>query len=72
MISYTYIGKAYESTSVGNLSSYSLLNMSGGYSLSNRVRIFGRIENMLDENYETAAGYESPDLSAYGGIELAI
>jgi vitamin B12 transporter len=72
LISYTYIGKAYESTSVGNLSSYSLLNMSGGYSLSNRVRIFGRIENMLDENYETAAGYESPDLSAYGGIELAI
>ncbi len=72
LISYTYVGKAYESTSVGNLSSYSLINMSGGYRISDKIKFFGRVENMFDENYETAAGYESPDLSAYGGIELAI
>ena len=72
MISYTFVGESYESSSVGNLSSYSLINMSGGYRISDKIKFFGRIENLLDENYETASGYNSPDLSVYAGVELAI
>lgn len=72
-LGYTFAGKAYDDPrNLNQLSSYSLVNLSGSYRIAKDVNIFGRIENLFDEDYETAEGYNSPGLSAYAGIRLEI
>lgn len=47
------------------LASYTLLNLSGDYRLSPAWSLGARVENLLDEHYQLADGYNSPELSAY-------
>lgn len=47
------------------LVSYTLLNLTGEYRLSKQWSLKGRIENLLDEDYELASGYNTPGASAY-------
>ncbi|GAB4535537.1 MAG: TonB-dependent receptor [Thermodesulfovibrionia bacterium] len=70
-LGYTFAGKSYDdANNLNELSSYSLVNISGDYKIAKGVNIFGRIENLLDEDYEVASGYNSPGFSAYAGIRL--
>lgn len=48
-----------------DLDAFTLVNLSGGYKLSSRWSLNGRIENLLDEDYELVYGYNTPGLSAY-------
>lgn len=72
MASYLYVGKAYDDTARRNLSPYSLVNLSGGYVINKNVKFFGRIDNLFDEDYETAGGYNTPGISAYAGVKVSI
>ncbi len=47
------------------LPSYSLLNLTGEFRLAKHWNVNGRIENLLDEEYELASGYNTPGTSAY-------
>ncbi len=47
------------------LTSYTLLNLTGEYHLAKQWSLKGRIENLLDEEYELASGYNTPGASAY-------
>jgi len=47
------------------LASYTLLNLTGTYRLGEKWSLNGRIENLLDEDYELADGYNTPGTSAY-------
>ncbi|MCW9088968.1 MAG: TonB-dependent receptor [Gammaproteobacteria bacterium] len=47
------------------LSSYILLNLSADYRMAKRWTLGGRIENLLDEEYELASGYNTAGASAY-------
>lgn len=69
---YTFVGEAYDSMATRDLASYSLVNLSGNYKLTKNIKIFGKIDNLLDEDYETAGGYNSPGLSAFTGVKLEI
>lgn len=67
---YTFVGKVYDSASVGNLGSYSLVNLSGSYKFRKDTSFFARVDNLFDEDYSTAGGYNTPGLSAYAGIKF--
>ncbi len=69
---YTFVGEAYDSMATRDLASYSLVNLSGNYKLTKNIKIFGKIDNLLDEDYETAGGYNSPGFSAFTGVKLEI
>ncbi len=56
-----YISGAYERLREGNKDNYFVLDAKVSYSLSNDMRIYGRIENILDEAYEGATGYSTRD-----------
>lgn len=60
----TYTGPRMDFGDV-ELASYTLLNLTGDYHLKKRWTLSGRIENLLDEQYQLAAGYNTPGLSAY-------
>jgi len=73
VLGYIFASKAYDDpNNTKELSPYSLVNLSGSYRVARNISLFGRIENLLDEDYETAKGYNAPGLSAYAGIRLEI
>jgi vitamin B12 transporter len=48
------------------------VNISGNYAVSKRMTLFARIDNVFNVNYEEAASYGTPGLSASGGIKIAL
>lgn len=50
------------------LPAYNLVNLSARYPLRNSFWLEGRVENLFDEDYELAWGYNTAGLSAYLGI----
>lgn len=53
------------------MDSFVLLNLSASLEVSDSVELFGRIENLLDEDYELAAGFNTPGLSVFGGVRAS-
>lgn len=54
------------------LDSYNLIDLTGGYLVSKGLRLEGRIENLLDEEYELAYTYNTPRRSFYAGIRYTL
>jgi len=54
------------------LSSYTLVDARASYPVTEKVEVFGRVENLFDENYQTVAGYGTYPLSAYVGIRVRL
>jgi vitamin B12 transporter len=50
------------------LSSYTLVTVAGSLSLTDRLELYGRIENLLDETYEDVVGFAMPGIAAYVGL----
>ncbi|MEM7329171.1 MAG: TonB-dependent receptor [Pseudomonadota bacterium] len=46
------------------------VDLAGSYEISETVELFGRIENLFDEDYQQILGYGTPDLSGSLGIRL--
>lgn len=54
----------------GPLEDFAVLDLTASYQLSDTVRLYGRIENALDEDYEEVLGYNSAGSAAYIGLNL--
>lgn len=50
------------------LEPYLLLNLNGDLALTPRLSLFGRIENLLDEDYEEVFSFVAPGAAAYAGL----
>lgn len=58
-----YSGERQEGTST--LGDYTLLNLAGEYTLGKGLSLAGRLENLLDEDYQLAKGYNTAGRSAF-------
>lgn len=54
------------------LEGYTRVDLSCSYGLAGRGELFLKVENLLDADYEEAAGYKAPGLCLFGGIKLNI
>jgi vitamin B12 transporter len=52
------------------LRSYAVVDLTARWPVSERVELFGRIENAANERYQTAAGYASPPRGAFVGARM--
>lgn len=52
------------------LDDYDVVDLSASYTLSDRLEIYGRIENATNEHYQEVAGYNTAGRSAYGGVRI--
>ena len=52
------------------LDDYAVARIFGNVSVNDQMEIFGRLENVLDEDFETTTGYDAPGFGAFGGIRL--
>jgi vitamin B12 transporter len=59
-----------ENQSGRQLDDYVVVNLRGSYDLSEQLRLFGRIDNLLDENYQDNIGYGTAPASAYLGLQF--
>ncbi|MDT8395201.1 MAG: TonB-dependent receptor [bacterium] len=54
------------------LEEYTLVDLAASYQITDRVELTGRVQNLLDEEYEEAAGYGVPGRAAYVGIKAGM
>jgi len=54
-----------------SLREYALVNLNANYKISNRVSVFGRVENLFDERYEEVFSFAAAGRGAYGGVRVA-
>ena len=58
--------------SVVTLNDYVLVTLAASYKLTDNLEIYGRIENLVDQNYEEVFSYRSPGLGAFGGLRVKL
>jgi len=54
------------------LPGYVVFNLAASWQLSDTVKLFGRVENLFDKDYEELAGYGTPGVSGYGGVKITL
>jgi vitamin B12 transporter len=54
------------------LDSYTVVNLNASYKLNETVEVFGRIENLFDEEYEETLGYGNLERGFYVGLKAAL
>lgn len=69
-LSWNYVGPREDFAAT--LDSYNLVDFSGSYLVMKSLRLEGRIENVLDEDYEHAYSYNTPGRSFYAGIRYTM
>ncbi len=52
------------------LDDYTLVNLTAAYDLTDTVEIFGRIDNLFDEEYQEVLGYGSRGRAGYAGLRM--
>jgi vitamin B12 transporter len=74
---YRYVGERFDydystfpATRV-KLSQYALVNLAASYDVTPHFQIFGRVENLVNEDYEEVLGYGTPGRSVFGGLKLS-
>lgn len=48
------------------------VDLAASYAISEAIEIYGRIENLLDADYQQVSGYGTPGLSGYAGIRVKL
>ena len=52
------------------LDDYVLVDVASSYKLTENTELFGRVENLFDEDYQEVKGYGTPGFGAYGGVKI--
>ena len=67
-----YVGDrlAWNQVEENRLSSFTLVNIYGSYQINEHIKLFGRVENLLDEDYMLSPPWERPGITGYAGVNL--
>lgn len=66
-----YYGERNDGASGETLDAYTLVNLAASYQVNEHWTVFGRVDNLFDEDYEEVAGYGTAGLSGYAGLKMA-
>jgi len=55
---------------VVTLDSYWLMTLAASYKIQSQVELFGRVENLLNTDYEEVSGFNTPQIAAYAGVRI--
>ena len=50
------------------LPAFTVVNLNASYDLTGNIQLFGRVENLFDEDYEEVFSYRTPGVAAYAGL----
>lgn len=66
-VALTYNGDELDSSGA-TVASWTRVDLRASYALTDTVDLYGRIDNLFDEEYQQILGYGTPGISAYAGI----
>ena len=68
-----YVGQRVDYTSGNNTigEPYTRVDLAGSYTINEHVQLFSRIENLFNEHYQQVRGYDTPGISAFGGVKFS-
>ena len=66
----TYTGKKLDNGGIV-LDDYFLAEMRAAFRLTGNVELYGRVENLFDQNYQEIFGFGAPGIAAFFGFRLA-
>ncbi len=69
-LSVRYNGDETEGLFGSDVDAWVRVDVSAAYAISETIELYGRIENLLDADYQQISGYGTPGLSGYGGVRL--
>ncbi len=52
------------------LEEYTVVSLAAHYDVTANVRLFGLVENVLNEDYQEVFGFETAPIAAYGGVKI--
>ncbi len=69
----TSIGNSYDNASnARKLQGYTLVDLRASMPVAKGIALYGRIENLFDQHYETIYQYGQPGRAVYGGVRLTL
>jgi len=67
----TMVGNSFDNASnTRRLDGYVLTDLRAALPITERVEVYGRVENLFDERYQTIFQYGTPGRAAYGGVRV--
>lgn len=68
----THVGPSFDNASnTRKLEGYVLVDLRAAFPVTHNIELYGRIENLFNEQYETTYRYGTPRRAAYAGVRLA-
>ena len=49
-----------------------MVDVAANYNFSDRLSLFGRINNLFDRQYQEPVGFMKPGIGIYGGIKATL
>ena len=69
-LSVRYNGDETEGPFGSDVDAWVRVDLSAAYEVSDAIELYGRVENLLDSDYQQVSGFGTPGLSAFGGVRL--
>ncbi|QOV94717.1 TonB-dependent siderophore receptor [Novosphingobium sp. ES2-1] len=68
----THVGASFDNAAnTRKLDGYALVDLRAAFPVTHNIELYGRIENLFNEQYETSLRYGTPRRAAYAGVRLA-
>lgn len=71
LVSFTVLGASQRDDNGGKADSYVICNLAGSYQVTDKIKLFARIENMFNQQYQDLRGYNTADASGYAGVQFS-
>lgn len=53
------------------LGSYTLIHLAGSYKITDKLGLYGRVDNLLDKDYQDVFSFQTPGISGIVGLKVA-
>jgi vitamin B12 transporter len=68
-VSLRYVGEVFTNeANTTTLDAYTLVDLKGSWKVNDRIELYGRVENLFDEDYQTVPNYGAPGRGAFVGL----
>jgi vitamin B12 transporter len=72
-VDYRHVGARYNDVATTQrLSPFGVVNAAATYDVSDRVQVYGRVENLFNQKYEEFLFFGTPIRSVYGGVKITL
>ncbi len=70
-LDYRFVGSRFDdAANTQKMGTFGVVNLAASYKMVKHVEVYGRVENLFDQDYEEARTFGTPIRSVYGGLRV--